>query len=77
MFAVAAKVHHRALRRDGTCGVGPVVATRSQASRLPGRVDASDLHRHRGETRRAQQQHDDQARNAKRRLDRGTADLTT
>lgn len=77
MLAVAAKVYRRAVWRDGTCGVGSLVATGRQARRLPGRVDTSDLHRHRGEARRAQQQNGHQTRDAERRLDRGAADLAT
>jgi hypothetical protein len=73
--AVATKVHRSTLGRDGSDGIRAVVTTSRQACGLPGRVDASDVHRNCGEARCAQQQHRDQTRNAERRLDRGTADL--
>ncbi|BBY94278.1 hypothetical protein MGALJ_39470 [Mycobacterium gallinarum] len=73
--AVTTKVHRSALGRDGSGGIRAVVTTRCQACCLSGRIDAPDVHRHRGEARCAQQQHRDQARDAKRRFDRGTADL--
>ncbi|BBZ19517.1 hypothetical protein MGAD_38520 [Mycolicibacterium gadium] len=72
---VSTKAHRSALGRDGSGGIRAVVATRCQACGLPGRVDAPDVHSNCGETRCAQQQHRDQARNPERRFDRGTADL--
>src|SRR5215218_8950479 len=75
VFAVGPKLYRRAVWRDGTGGLRSVDAAGGQTGRFPGRVDTSDVHRHRGEARRAHQQHDDQARDAERRLDRGTADI--
>ncbi|MCV7299812.1 hypothetical protein H7J93_09200 [Mycobacterium barrassiae] len=75
VFTVAAQLYRRSFRRDGAGGGRSVVASRRQTCRLPGRVDTSDVHRYRGEARHAHQQHDDQARDADRRLDRRTAAL--
>jgi hypothetical protein len=73
--AVATKVHRSTLGRDGSDGIRAVITTSRLSCGLPGRVDASDVHRHRGEARCTQQQHRDQTRDAERRLDRGTAGL--
>ncbi len=54
-------------------GCRTVVTTRREAGRLTRRVDASDLHRHRGEPRHAQDEHDDQGSDRERRLDGDTA----
>jgi hypothetical protein len=76
VITVATKMNDRTLRRDGPGGAGSVIAPRRQPCRLPGRIDAADLHRHRGEARRTHQQHNDKACDPERRLDRGAADLT-
>lgn len=73
--ALTAKLHRSTLGRDGSGGIRAVVTTRCQACGLPGRVDASDVHRNCDKARCAQQQHRDQARNPERRFDRGATDL--
>jgi hypothetical protein len=69
--AVAAQLHHGAAGRDAARGVDrrTLVATCAQPRRLAGRVDATDLHRHRREARQTQHQHRDQRDDAQRRLD--------
>jgi hypothetical protein len=69
--AVAPHPDQRATGRDATGGLDgrPVVTARGEPRGLAGGVDAAHLHRHRGDTRQAQHQHDDQRRDAQCRLD--------
>jgi hypothetical protein len=56
-------------------GSRTIVTTGRQAGSLTCGVDATDLHRHRGEPRHAQHEHDDQGSDRERRLDGDTAGL--
>ena len=49
-------------------GSRPLVATGREAGGLTGRIDATHLHRHRGEPRHAQDENNDQRSDRERRL---------
>lgn len=71
-FPVAAQVHSRTGWREPTSGGrgGAFVAAGRQPGGLAGGVDATNLHRHRGDTGHAQHQHHNQGGDAQCRLDR-------
>lgn len=68
----------RAVGSDPTGGLDghPVVAACGEPCGLASGIDAAHLHRHRGDTRQAQHEHDDQRRDAQRRLDGAGAGVT-
>ena len=76
--AVAPQAHRRAPRRH--CAGGGLrrtgVAARGQARGLAGRIDATHLHRHRGDTGQAQHDHHHQCRDRQRGLDRAEPGVT-
>ena len=62
--------------RAGRLRCVAVVAARREAGCLPGGIDASHLHRHRGESGDTEHQNDDQRGDGERRLDGGSTAVT-
>jgi len=75
---VAVPVHldQRSTGRDAARGIDrrPFVTAGSQPGCLAGRIDTTDLHRHRGDTGQAQHQHRDQRGDRQRRFNGARAD---
>jgi hypothetical protein len=78
-FSVATQPHRSAIGCDPACGIGcgTIVPSRRKPRRLARGVNAAHLHRHRREPGHAQDEHDDQRSDRKRRLDRDPAGLIT
>jgi hypothetical protein len=70
-FAIPLHLDPRRSGRDAASSVNrrAFVTARSQSSRLAGRVDTANLHRHRGDTGQAQHQHHNQRGDAQCRFD--------
>jgi len=70
---VVAQLQDRTRRTDATrrFGRGALVTPRGESGRLPGRVNAAHLHRHRGGAPKADDEHHGQRRDGEGRLDRG------
>jgi hypothetical protein len=69
-FPVAPQVYGSPVRGNALRGNGgrTVVATRGKAGGFPCGIDATHLHRHRGESRHAQRENDDQGSDREGRL---------
>jgi hypothetical protein len=68
-------LHSRPVRRNPLrcTGSRTIVASCRKAGRLARCIDATDLHRHCGEPRHAQDEYDHERSDRERRLDRDTA----
>ncbi len=76
--AFSTQVEMRPERSDVVRGLRRIalVAARREPGRLPGGVDAPDLHRHRGEPGHAQHQNHHQRGDGERRLDGASTAIT-